>query len=48
MPSPLRLGPWLRLEQRLNRHAVEREQLSVIMGPLHIISNLCLLPLPLS
>lgn len=44
MPSPLRLGPWLRLEQRLNRLAVEREELFVITGPLYIISNLSLAP----
>ena len=40
MPSPLRLGPWLRLEQRLNRLAVEREELYVITGPLYIIGSL--------
>lgn len=44
MPSPLRLGPWLRLEQRLNRLAIEREELFVITGPLYIISNLSLAP----
>lgn len=46
MPSPLRLGPWLRLEQRLNRLAVEREELYVITGPLYIINNLSLSPNP--
>lgn len=44
MPSPLRLGPWLRLEQRLNRLAVEREELYVVTGPLYIINNLSLNP----
>ncbi|MCG8415316.1 MAG: DNA/RNA non-specific endonuclease [Pseudomonadales bacterium] len=44
MPSPLRLGPWLRLEQRLNRLAVEQEELYVLTGPLYIINNLSLSP----
>ncbi len=44
MPAPLRLGPWLRLEQRLNRLAVEREELYVITGPLYVIANLSVAP----
>ncbi len=44
MPSPLRLGPWLRLEQRLNRLAAQQGELYVLTGPLYIINNLSLNP----
>lgn len=44
MPSALRLGPWLRLEQRINRLAKEKGELYVITGPLYLIDNLSLTP----
>ena len=39
MPKPLRLGPWLQLEQRLNALVMKTEELQVITGPLFLISN---------
>ena len=44
MPRPLRLGPWLQLEQRLNELVMKREELQVISGPLFLISNLTTTP----
>ncbi|MCY4263517.1 MAG: DNA/RNA non-specific endonuclease [Gammaproteobacteria bacterium] len=46
MPSPLRLGPWLSLEQRLNSLAAEMGELHVIAGPLYVINELSLSPIP--
>lgn len=43
MPATLRLGPWLQLEQRLNRLAAETE-LYVITGPVYLINVLSLSP----
>ncbi|MEQ8952886.1 MAG: DNA/RNA non-specific endonuclease [Gammaproteobacteria bacterium] len=40
MPSPLRLGAWLQLEQSLNRVVSADRELYVIAGPLHLISTL--------
>lgn len=39
MPSELRLGPWLRLEQALNGLAGERGELYVVSGPLFLITE---------
>ena len=44
MPSPLRLGPWLQLEQQLNRLAAADNELQVIAGPLYLIKILNLSP----
>ncbi len=44
MPKPLRLGPWLQLEQRLNELVMKTEELQVISGPLFLISNLTTTP----
>lgn len=44
MPAALRLGPWLRLEQRLNSVVQEKGELYVITGPLYVIGNLTLTP----
>lgn len=44
MPSALRLGPWLRLEQRINSLAKEKGELYVITGPLYLIDNLSVAP----
>lgn len=44
MPAPLRLGPWLRLEQHLNRLVVQAEELYVITGPLYVIGSLSVTP----
>lgn len=44
MPAPLRLGPWLRLEQRLNRAVTAENEMYVITGPLFLISNLSVSP----
>ncbi len=44
MPAPLRLGPWLSLEQRLNRLVSEAGELYVITGPLYVIANLSVSP----
>jgi DNA/RNA endonuclease G (NUC1) len=35
MPAPLRMGPWLRLEQNLNALVAREEELHVIAGPLY-------------
>jgi len=39
MPTPLRRGPWLRLEQRLNQIVSEENSLGVISGPLFLIDQ---------
>jgi len=39
MPAPLRRGPWLQLEQTLNRIVSEENSLGVISGPLFLISQ---------
>lgn len=39
MPSPLRRGAWLQLEQRLNRIVTAEQPLRVITGPLYLISE---------
>ena len=39
MPSDLRLGPWLRLEQALNGLAGKRGELYVVSGPLFLITE---------
>jgi endonuclease G len=39
MPSDLRLGPWLRLEQALNGLAGKQGELYVISGPLFLITE---------
>ena len=39
MPTPLRRGPWLRLEQTLNRIVTAELALGVISGPLYLISE---------
>lgn len=44
MPASLRLGPWLQLEQQLNRLVVDRGDLYVITGPLYLNSILSLSP----
>ena len=44
MPAPLRLGPWLQLEQQLNRLAAADGELYVIAGPMYLIKILNLSP----
>lgn len=44
MPATLRLGPWLRLEQSLNRMVSAGDELYVIAGPLYLINMLSLSP----
>ena len=44
MPAPLRLGPWLRLEQRLNGMVSAGSEAYVVAGPIYLISNLGLSP----
>ena len=39
MPASLRLGPWLRLEQRLNDLVAKKDELYVISGPLFLITQ---------
>ncbi len=39
MPSPLRGGAWLQLEQTLNRFVTAESELGVISGPLYLISE---------
>lgn len=39
MPTPLRRGPWLQLEQTLNRIVSEDNSLGVISGPLFLIDQ---------
>lgn len=39
MPSPLRLGAWLQLEQSLNQLVAANEELYVVSGPLFLISQ---------
>lgn len=39
MPTPLRRGPWLQLEQTLNRIVNEESSLGVISGPLFLIDE---------
>lgn len=39
MPTPLRRGPWLQLEQTLNQIVGEESSLGVISGPLYLISE---------
>ena len=39
MPTPLRRGAWLQLEQRLNRIVTAEKSLRVITGPLYLINE---------
>jgi len=39
MPTPLRRGPWLQLEQTLNQIVSEETTLGVISGPLFLIDQ---------
>ena len=39
MPAPLRRGPWLQLEQTLNRIVTSENDLGVITGPLYLIDQ---------
>lgn len=39
MPSPLRLGAWLRLEQALNELVAQQDNLHVLTGPLFLITQ---------
>ena len=39
MPSALRLGAWLQLEQAVNQVVVRKEQLYVVSGPLFLINQ---------
>lgn len=39
MPTPLRRGPWLQLEQTLNQIVGEESSLGVISGPLYLIDK---------
>ncbi|PCI77944.1 MAG: hypothetical protein COB20_07005 [SAR86 cluster bacterium] len=39
MPTPLRRGPWLQLEQTLNQIVSEENSLGVISGPLYLIDQ---------
>ncbi len=39
MPTPLRRGPWLQLEQTLNRIVTSENGLGVISGPLYLIDQ---------
>ena len=40
MPGNLRKGPWLQLEQTLNRHVQRHDAVNVVSGPLYIIGQL--------
>ncbi len=44
MPAAVRLGPWLQLEQQLNRLVAEGNEAYVIAGPLYLINVLSLSP----
>jgi DNA/RNA endonuclease G (NUC1) len=44
MPADLRLGPWLQLEQRINRLVADGNEAFVITGPLYLINSLSLSP----
>ncbi len=44
MPSDLRRGAWLQLEQRLNRLVAQDAELYVLAGPLYLIENLNVSP----
>lgn len=44
MPADLRLGPWLQLEQRINRLVAGGDEAFVIAGPLYLINSLSLSP----
>lgn len=46
MPATLRLGPWLRLEQRLNQIVDADNDAYVIAGPLYLVNILSLSPSP--
>jgi len=46
MPQPLRLGPWLQLEQRLNELVERKGELHVITGPLFLIDRLSVSQVP--
>ena len=46
MPQPLRLGPWLQLEQQLNELVSKSGELHVITGPLFLIGALSASPGP--
>lgn len=46
MPATLRLGSWLRLEQRLNQIVSEENDAYVIAGPLFLVNILSLSPSP--
>ncbi len=39
MPTPLRRGPWLQLEQTLNRIVTDENSLGVLSGPLFLIGE---------
>lgn len=39
MPAPLRVGPWLQLEQALNAFVVNAEDVNVVSGPLFLINQ---------
>lgn len=44
MPKSLRIGPWLHLEQQLNRLVARKGELQVITGPVFLIDNLSASP----
>jgi len=44
MPAALRLGPWLQLEQRLNRLVAAEGEVYVVAGPVFLINQLSLSP----
>lgn len=39
MPTPLRIGPWLQLEQAVNQLVARRGALYVVSGPLYLINS---------
>ena len=45
MPKSLRIGPWLHLEQQLNRLVARKGELQVITGPVFLIDNLSASPI---
>ena len=44
MPKSLRIGPWLHLEQQLNRLVARKGELQIITGPVFLIDNLSASP----